>query len=84
MQVFKERFYFTRIKDWFVFCPVIDCGSPDVPRHGYLVSLSGMTYGESAVYNCSKGFDLAGSNTSLCRQNGWSSLPQCQGKTLPL
>ena len=59
---------------------MIDCGSPSVPRHGYLVSLSGTTYGESAVYNCSKGYDLSGSDTSTCRQQGWSSLPQCQGR----
>lgn len=81
MVVLSERFHCARNKDWSVFCPVIDCGSPNIPRHGYLVSLSGTTYGESAVYNCSKGYDLSGSHMSTCRQQGWSALPQCQGRT---
>ena len=33
------------------------------------------------MYNCSKGYDLSGSHMSTCQQQGWSSLPQCQGRT---
>ena len=63
----------------------LDCRKPDVPDNGTVVTPSGTTFGETAVYVCNAGFDLIGTNTSECQDSGsWSgSTPSCtiKGKT---
>ena len=59
---------------------MLDCGSPDIPDYGHLVSMSGTTYGESAYFTCRKGYYLLTGNSSTCGQEGWSVLPSCEGE----
>ena len=65
-----------------VFYPVcrLDCGTLTSPDNGSLDQISGTTYGQTAVYTCTTGYDLFGTDQVTCMENGqWSADPPvCQ------
>ena len=59
---------------------VILCGNPPDIDNGMVVSSTGTTFGETATYSCSTGYQLLGSATVTCQDTGsWSTLPSCIG-----
>ena len=50
--------------------PVVDCGSPEIPRNGRVNTPEGTTVGSKALYFCSKGFVLLGAEFRTCQGNG--------------
>lgn len=58
---------------------VIDCGSPSIPKEGYLVHLSNTTYGGVASYRCNTGYRMQGTNKTVCKDGNWTKLPTCEG-----
>ena len=63
----------------------VDCPDLEPPGNGE-VRLSGRLIGDSAMYECSDGFELIGSVIRTCLQTGvWSgNEPECSGKYEPI
>ena len=61
----------------------VDCGSLQSPQNGYVSFLS-TTPGSTATYSCFEGFELIGTATRRCEDNGqWSSsTPECRAQVL--
>jgi len=60
-------------------CLVRSCGYLKEPENGQKIG-SGHQYGESVSFKCNKGYNLVGSSTLTCQNNGlWTSAqPHCQ------
>ena len=60
---------------------VVVCGTLTNPVNGQVSDTAGTTFGQTATYSCSTGFNLVGDNTRTCQATGmWSgSAPTCQG-----
>ncbi|XP_060604256.1 CUB and sushi domain-containing protein 3-like, partial [Ruditapes philippinarum] len=65
-------------------CIINDCHSPIGPINGNATAINGTTYLSIARYVCDKGFDLSGSDTTICQANGsWSgTIPTCNIKDI--
>ncbi len=60
----------------------VSCGSPPTITNGMMISSTGTTFGETATYTCSTGYQRSGSATITCQASGsWSTAPVCTGKT---
>ena len=61
---------------------VVDCGGLPSPKFG-TVTLSGTTYGSTAVYACNEGYGVVGMAVRLCQANkNWSgTAPTCNRKS---
>ena len=59
---------------------VINCGSPTIPIHLELVSVSSTYYLGQAKYRCNPGYKSLDSSTGICQSNGHWTLPVCYGK----
>jgi hypothetical protein len=59
-------------------CPIVDCGALLNPTNG-TVAVSASTFGSTATYSCSTGYQLSGAATRTCQASGaWSgSAPSC-------
>ena len=64
---------------------VVVCGTLTNPVNGQVSHTAGTTFGQTATYSCSTGFNLVGDNTRTCQATRvWSgSAPTCQGRLLP-
>ncbi|KAL4236643.1 biological adhesion [Mactra antiquata] len=60
-------------------CKPISCGKPSPPQHGSYVGRD-FTLNNEIRYVCDPGYELVGSETSVCRETGkWSNgVPTCQ------
>ncbi|XP_034027180.1 sushi domain-containing protein 1 [Thalassophryne amazonica] len=57
-------------------CKVTDCGRPPSVEDTVLLSVTGTTYGSTAVFGCDEGFKwTGGDNTSVCGDNGLWTRP---------
>ena len=65
----------------FIILIVVDCGNLTGPANGQVDLTSGTTFGQTATYSCSTGYNLVGDSTRTCQATGqWSgSAPACQG-----
>ena len=63
---------------------VKDCGGLTDPANGQVSHPDGTTFGQTATYSCSTGYNLVGDSTRMCEATGmWSgSAPICQGMLL--
>ena len=63
----------------------IECPELSAPANGR-VDVSGLRPGSRALYSCSPGFRLSGSERRTCQNNGqWSNRkPSCTGENLKL
>ena len=63
----------------------IECGRPEVPRHGFLLEGVEYTYPNTVTFACEDGYVLTGHSIIRCESNGlWSEAsPKCLpiGKT---
>lgn len=56
-------------------CTIKDCGTPPVLANATRVYAGGTTYGQTATYTCSSGYQGTGTNTISCTAAGtWSTL----------
>ena len=62
----------------------VNCGTLANPANGSVSYSGGTTYGHTATYSCSTGYNQVGSSTRRCYSTGrWSgSEPTCQGMLL--
>lgn len=62
----------------------VQCEFLTAPENGQVV-LTGITFGSTASYNCLPGFNIVGSATRTCQENGqWSGqAPTCAGLFSP-
>ncbi|XP_064386504.1 sushi, von Willebrand factor type A, EGF and pentraxin domain-containing protein 1-like [Halichondria panicea] len=59
-------------------CNPVSCGSPPTITNGMMISSTGTTFGETATYTCSTGYQRSGSATITCQASGsWSTAPVC-------
>ena len=60
-------------------CQIEDCGSLIDPGNGSVWHTDGTTFGETAFYNCSEGFQLNGTEFRTCNASGnWTfESPTC-------
>ncbi|KXJ22998.1 CUB and sushi domain-containing protein 1 [Exaiptasia diaphana] len=57
-------------------CQGKSCGRPKTPVDGSMVANNGYSYTAHIVFKCQKGYQMIGSATSVCLDNGtWSSPP---------
>lgn len=57
-----------------------DCGTPGILlTNGFVVTSTGTTYLQEAVYSCNEGYIMEGSNTRVCQYDGsWNgTTPSC-------
>lgn len=56
-----------------------DCGAAMQIHNGQVDNSNGTTYLSKVVYTCNVGYDLTGSNSSSCKENGnWTQVKaQC-------
>ena len=60
-----------------VFLPT-DCGELSIPANGKVVIPGNTTYGQTARFFCSPGYDLQGHKNVSCEENGkWSGAANC-------
>ncbi|GFN78324.1 cub and sushi domain-containing protein 1 [Plakobranchus ocellatus] len=67
-------------------CQIVSCGSVPIPEGSYLISVSGITYGHTARFECHEGYKLDGNinKTLQCTSQGWESNKlKCQEITCP-
>jgi CUB/sushi domain-containing protein len=59
-------------------CTGVDCGSLLSPTNGQII-ISSTTFGSTASYSCSSGYNLAGATVRICQASGqWSgTAPVC-------
>ena len=57
----------------------IECGRPEVPRHGFLLEGVEYTYPNTVTFACEDGYVLTGHSIIRCESNGlWSEAsPKC-------
>lgn len=72
-----SRKYFD-VLSW-IFC-ISDCGSLQSPLNGNVEQASGTTYGQTATFSCSVGYEIFGADQTTCMADGkWSNVvPLCQ------
>ena len=60
-------------------CPPVDCGNPGVPTNGYRNG-DAFYLAQSVDFGCNTGYELIGTNTFTCQENGqWeASTPTCR------
>ena len=60
---------------------VTNCGPLTDPDNGQVDTSSGTTFGSTVTYTCDTGYNLSGSQSRTCGEDGnWtSSEPICQG-----
>jgi len=61
-------------------CGPVDCGNPNVPSNGSIVTFNGTIYLDQVAYECDTGFNLTGSRVLTCQQTGnWTEPePVCE------
>ncbi|XP_041106337.1 sushi domain-containing protein 1-like [Polyodon spathula] len=53
------------------YCNAVDCGSPPIIPHAFLLSATGTSYGSVVKYSCLQGYVLkSGNGTTLCNAGG--------------
>ncbi|XP_052275169.1 sushi, von Willebrand factor type A, EGF and pentraxin domain-containing protein 1-like isoform X3 [Dreissena polymorpha] len=57
-------------------CDPVQCGNLSAPENGF-INASSTTYGSKAIVACNLGYNLIGTNTSICLSNGlWNNVGQ--------
>jgi len=76
-----EVTYMYTAHDLFPFLTAVNCGTLTIPANGQVSHTGGTTFGQTATYSCSIGYNLVGCNIRSCQATrAWSgSAPICQG-----
>ena len=62
--------------------PGIYCGKPHQLENGFVISSSGVSYGDTVTYKCHDTHLSLGTEQVTCQADGaWSVLPTCQGNS---